>query len=463
MRRIAAMLGRHLFLRVYLYQVLIILALVATTLVFKRMVLEPHAELAQGGMRYLGEWALRESDQPERLQRELGALRERIGLSLAMYSRGGRLIVQDGARPEPELDTETLARLERSGWLELAPHRTAVGLRDPSGSLLAYAIVSLPVGAWPPGGRVPFAVALILVGFALGSVPIARSISRPLSQLSRAASAFGAGDLSSRARLTRSDELGDLSRAFDQMADRIEVLRRSERELLASVSHELRTPLARIRVVLELAAEEFPDAASRYTTEIASDLNELETLLDDIIRAARLDSTAQASRPYPPLSRAPLGVEGFVKSIVRRFTELHPDRPLTHQITCDAELSLLADKMLLKRALENVLENAHKYSLPNRAIEVRAEQASGSSSVSIIVQDDGVGIDAADLPHVFTPFFRGDRSRARKTGGTGLGLTLAQRIVEAHGGTIRLQSQPEHGTIVTISLPLGAAVETPSL
>ena len=451
------MLGRHLFLRLYLYQVLIILALVATTLVLKRTVLEPHEQLAQGGLRYLGEWALRESDQPEHLQRELEALRERIGLSLAMYSREGRLLVEDGARLEPKLDSETLARLERSGWLELATSRMAVGLRDPSGRLLRYTIVSLPVGAWPPGSRVPFAVALILVGFALGSVPIARSISRPLSQLSLAASAFGAGDLTSRAGLTRSDELGDLSRAFDQMADRIEVLRRSERELLASVSHELRTPLARIRVVLELAAEEFPDVAGRYTTEIASDLNELQTLLDDIIRAARLDSTAQASSPYP-LSRAPLGVEGFVKSIVQRFTALHPDRPLTHQITCDAELSLLADKMLLKRALENVLENAHKYSLPNRPIEVRAEQVSGSSSVSITVQDNGVGIDAEDLPHVFTPFFRGDRSRARMTGGTRLGLTLAQRIVEAHGGTIRLQSQPEHGTTVTISLPLGAAV-----
>jgi len=100
-------------------------------------------------------------------------------------------------------------------------------------------------------------------------------------------------------------------------------------------------------------------------------------------------------------------VGSFVKSIVRRFTELHPDRPLTHQITCDAELSLVADKMLLRRALENVLENAHKYSLPNRPIEVRAEQTTGANSVSIIVQDDGVGIDAEDLPHVFTPFSEG--------------------------------------------------------
>ncbi len=456
MRRHLAMLGRHLFLRLYLYQVLIIVALVGTYLVLKQTVFEPQEHLKQGGMLYLGEWALRGSDQPERLQRELDALEERIGLSLAVYSPDGRLLIQSGPRPAPRLDAGTAIRLARSGELELAANITAVGQRDSSGRLRSYAIVSLPPEGWPRGGRASAALALVLVVFALGSVPIARSISKPLSQLTAAASAFGAGDLDSRAGLTRRDELGDLSRAFDQMADRIEVLRRSERELLASVSHELRTPLARIRVVLELAAEEFPHVARRYTTEIASDLNELETLLDDIIRTARLDLTAQTSSPYPPLSRAPLKVGLFVESIVRRFIELHPDRPLTHQLACDAELSLLADKMLLKRALENVLENAHKYSLPNRPIEVRTERESGEPSVSIIVQDDGVGIDAEDLPYVFKPFFRGDRSRARQTGGTGLGLTLAQRIVEAHGGTIRLQSQPEHGTTVTICLPLGA-------
>jgi signal transduction histidine kinase len=317
-------------------------------------------------------------------------------------------------------------------------------------------MVSLPPSALT-SGRAAVALSLVLIAFALGSVLIARSISKPVGQLTQAASAFGAGDLASRARLARRDELGDLSRAFDRMADRIEVLRRSERELLASVSHELRTPLARIRVVLELAAEEVPGVASRYTTEIASDLNELETLLDDIIRAARLDLTGQTSNPYPPLSRAPVVVSTFVESIVRRFSDQHPDRPLRHQISLDPELALVADGMLLKRAVENLLENAHKYSLPGRTIELRAEHAAGATSVSITVQDNGVGIDAADLPHVFTPFFRGDRSRTRQTGGTGLGLTLAQRIVEAHGGTIALRSQPERGTTATISLPLGAA------
>jgi two-component system, OmpR family, sensor kinase len=207
--------------------------------------------------------------------------------------------------------------------------------------------------------------------------------------------------------------------------------------------------------VLELAAEELPEVAQRYTAEIATDLIELETLIDDIIRAVQLESAAQSSNPYPPLTRSPLEVEAFVKSIAQRFTDLHPDRPLTCRISCPAGLSLAADRILLKRALENVLENAHKYSPPGRSIDLLAAHPAGEKAVSITVRDEGVGIDPADLPHVFTPFFRGERSRSRKTGGSGLGLTLAQRIVQAHGGTIRLDSAPDRGTTATLSLPLG--------
>jgi signal transduction histidine kinase len=445
-------LGRHLLLRLYLYQVLIIVVGLVVFQVLKQTVLDSQDELALGGLAFIGDRALRESDQPERLRADLQNLRARIPLSVALYSRNGSLLFEDGAQPEPGLGPEGVARLEHSGELKLTSHAIAVARRDPAGRLQAYALVSIPPQSLV-SRRLSLAVALLLVAFALGSVPIAQSISRAVRRLAQAASALGAGDLSARSGLTRNDELGQLSRAFDQMADRIEVLRRSERELLASVSHELRTPLSRIRVVLELAAEE-PEAARRYTTEIATDLSELETLIDDIIRAAQLDSTVQSSNPYPPLARSPLEVEDFLKSIAQRFVDQHPDRPLTCEISCPAGLSLTADRILLKRAVENLLENAHKYSLPGRSIDLRATQPVGQDAVTITVQDEGVGIDAADLPRVFTPFFRGDRSRARKTGGTGLGLTLAQRIVQAHGGTILLESQPDRGTTVSISLPL---------
>jgi len=454
MKRLLARLGlgRHLLLRLYLYQVLIIVVGLVAFQVLKQTVLDSQDELALGGLAFIGDRALGESDQPERLHAELQNVRARIPLSIALYSRDGSLLFEDGAHPDPRLGPEAVARLEHSGELKLASHAIAVARRDPAGRVQAYALVSIPPQSLV-SRRLSMAVALLLVGFALGSVPIAHSISRPVRRLAQAASALGAGDLSARSGLTRNDELGDLSRAFDQMADRIEVLRRSERELLASVSHELRTPLSRIRVVLELAAEE-PEAARRYTAEIATDLSELETLIDDIIRAAQLDSTVQSSNPYPPLARSPLDVEGFVKSIAQRFVDQHPDRQLTCGISCAVGLSLPADRILLKRAVENLLENAHKYSLPGRSIDLRATQPPSQDAVTITVQDEGVGIDAADLPHVFTPFFRGDRSRARKTGGTGLGLTLAQRIVQAHGGTIRLESEPDRGTTVTISLPL---------
>jgi len=241
------------------------------------------------------------------------------------------------------------------------------------------------------------------------------------------------------------------------MADRIETLRRSERELLASVSHELadsarahpgspracRGGLSRCGTPLHDRDCERPDGArdtpGRHHPRGSS-------------RSDRADQQRLSSAV-----RAPVAVQSFFKSIVRRFTELHPDRPVTHQITCAGDIFLQADKSLLKRAVDNVLENAHKYSLPNRRSKcvpsTPQRQARYRSSCMTMAS---VSMPK-NLPHVFAPFFRGDRSRARQTGGTGLGLTLAQRIVEAHGGTIRVQSQPEQGTTVTITLPVSAS------
>jgi signal transduction histidine kinase len=295
---------------------------------------------------------------------------------------------------------------------------------------------------------------VMLLVFVIGNGPLVRLILSPLEKLALTAKAFGAGDLNARANLDRQDEIGDLGRAFDEMATRVEAFRRAEKELLANVSHELRTPLARIRVVLELAAEKFPEAAQRYTTEIAADLTELEQLIDDIIRTARFDLTnARVGDPYPPLNLGQVPIGAFVESLGQRFAKVHPERTVVFDV--DYELAVAADPMMLKRALGNVLENAHKYSAPSGGIAIRVERDSADSDrVSIAICDNGPGLDPADAALVFTPFFRGQRERKSDAAGIGLGLTLAQRIVEAHGGSIRLRSAPSEGTTVTVTLPL---------
>jgi two-component system, OmpR family, sensor kinase len=235
------------------------------------------------------------------------------------------------------------------------------------------------------------------------------------------------------------------------MAERLTHLLRSQKELLANVSHELRTPLSRIRVALDLANEGDAALARESLADIAEDLSELERLVSDVLTAARLDlATEPTPGATPPLRRELVEAQTLVDKAAARFRSAHPAHRL--EVRVDGTLPLLeADPVLLRRALDNLLDNAGKYSEPQTTVRLLARPL--EHGLQVEVRDEGIGIDANDLPHLFTPFFRSDRSRARKTGGVGLGLALARRIVVAHGGTLTVESQPGQGTTAQVTLP----------
>jgi signal transduction histidine kinase len=280
---------------------------------------------------------------------------------------------------------------------------------------------------------------------------MARSLNRPLRKMATAARAFGGGDFDARVGITRRDELGEVARAFDEMAAQVTELIRTEKELLANVSHELRTPLARIRVALDLAAEGDADVARESLADIAGDLQELEQLINDVLTAARLDLGSESkSAGVLPLKRERVDVHALLEQIAARFRAAHPNRSL-HTDVADDLPDVEGDPVLLRRVVTNLLENAHRYTPdPDAAIDLAAR---ADDAVTIQITDRGIGIAAADLPRVFTPFFRTDRSRTRETGGLGLGLALVKRIVEAHGGSVELRSVPNEGTRAEVSLP----------
>jgi two-component system OmpR family sensor kinase len=451
--------GRGLFFRVYVYQIVIVLMVLGATAILSRRVIEPGKEKARDAVTWISEWSATQMDEPTRLQRELDSMQRRFPIRVTVYRADATVVARTG-QLLPALDANTAARLEHEDSVEVADEAIAVGRRGVDGRLIGYGITSVHLLAAARAERYLSILGIILVVFALGNVPMIRSIARPLVALSSAARAFGGGDMRARANLRRRDEIGDLARAFDDMADAVEASRRAEKELLANVSHELRTPLARMRVVHELAVEKFPAVAQRYMAEIAEDLGELERLIDDIIRTTRLDLVdARGGNASPTLRLGPLRVGEFVEALAKRFGELHPDRPVTVEV--DYEPSIRADGMMLKRAVSNVLDNAHAYSTPGLAISISVAQDIESGTVDIRITDPGPGIAAADLPHVLTPFFRADQSRSRNTGGVGLGLSLTRRIIESHGGTLRIRSSPEVGTTVTMAMPLRA--EAPNL
>jgi signal transduction histidine kinase len=296
--------------------------------------------------------------------------------------------------------------------------------------------------------RIAFVAAVILVVVGVGAFFTARSFAQPLASLTETTRAFGKGNLEARTKSTRQDEIGELSRAFDDMADRLARLIVAERELLANVSHELRTPLARIRVALDIASES--DGKSGISlADIAQDLAELERIVEDVLASARL---AVSSGGALPMRTEPGDVRALLDKSVALFQLAHPERVLETKVP-DTLGRMNADPVLLRRVIDNLLENAHKYTdKPDRPITLQAKVEGERAIIDVI--DRGIGISEEDQKRLFEPFFRVDRSRARSTGGLGLGLLLARRIVEAHGGTLTMASVLNEGTTATVTLPI---------
>ncbi len=327
-------------------------------------------------------------------------------------------------------------------------HVRGILLDGQRGYLIARGVHGTP--SWWLGPIITLVCGMLIL--VIGALVTARWIVRPIDRLTRTAHAFGSGELHARSRLERSDEIGELGHRFDEMADRIERLMVTEKELLANVAHELRTPLSRIGVALDLAGEGDAEAARASLAEIAVDISELELIVDDILTAMRFEIAAgKGPSSQLPLRRTRITPVAVVDAAAQRMRSRHPSRPLGLEVATDLP-EIDADPVLFRRVLDNLLENAHKYT-PEKAAPITLSAARAGAHIVFEVRDPGIGITTEDLPNIFTAFFRTERSRSRETGGVGLGLTLAKRIVEAHGGSIEVESQRGSGTTMRVSVP----------
>jgi signal transduction histidine kinase len=439
-------------LRVAAYGVAILVLASAASFLVGTYAVQPGAEVpSRPSTAWIAWHLLDRAENPAVLRDELDELRARSRIEMSLFEPDGRLIASNASSPPGALSRRELERLS------VQPTRFADGAGevaafDGEGKLIRYARVRYPV-AEASFGVTLLQLGVILVILGLLSFALARSVTRPVERLLGLTRAFGGGDFAARAASTRNDEIGDLAHAFDEMADRITALRRSEKELLANVSHELRTPLARIRLALELVRSGDATRAEGYFGDIEEDLSELEGMLDDIMTTARLDIARGAGGEALPSLRLER-VEGraVIDAARARFAARHPERTLAGSVE-----SLLpavsADPVLLRRVLDNLLDNAVKFSDPNETVELEGSRGSEPDSLVIRVRDRGIGIPDADVSRVFEPFFRSDRSRARATGGVGLGLAVARRIVEAHAGTISVERGAASGTCFRVVVP----------
>ena len=291
------------------------------------------------------------------------------------------------------------------------------------------------------GGAAAGAAGLLLMSLT------SRRMLRSVRALTSAAQRMGAGDLSQRVPEEGRDEIGQLARTFNNMADGLQSAERQRRNVVADVAHELRTPLSNIQGYVEALRDGVlePDAATLGT------VHQQVRYLTDLVEDLRLLADTEAGDFY--LDREP----GSLIDVVRESVEGIRARADAKGVALEANLppgspSVRFDRTRIAQVVGNLLDNAIRHTPTAGSVTVTASVGPAAASVS--VEDTGEGIPAELLPFVFERFYRVDPSRSRATGGAGLGLTIAKQLVEAHGGSIRASSVPGEGTTITFELPL---------
>jgi two-component system, OmpR family, sensor kinase len=278
---------------------------------------------------------------------------------------------------------------------------------------------------------------------------------KPLDAVEETAAAIAAGDLTRRVEHAEPrTEVGRLGLALNSMLGQIEsafkaqaASERKLRRFVADASHELRTPLAGIRAYAELfrrGADRRPDDLARAMEGITRESKRMSVLVDDLLLLARLDEGR-------PLERRPVELDEVVSEAVETAQAVEPGRP----ISLDAEpAAVLGDRERLRQIVDNLLVNVRSHTPEGTPVSVRVARDNGSALVE--VSDEGPGLTAEQADRVFERFYRVDQSRARASGGVGLGLSIVAAVAEAHGGSVAAESEPGHGATFRIMLPLAA-------
>ena len=317
------------------------------------------------------------------------------------------------------------------------------------------------IAKWMFASQHDLVLATILLVFASGIASIAgfflsTALTDRIDLLNLATDQIALGKLDTRVEVSGKDEMADLSHAFNSMADRLESANRKQREiemmrrdLIAWVGHDLRTPLSSIRAILEALADglvDDPDTVRRYLRTAQQDIRSLSHLIDELFDMSQLDTGGLQ------LEITPGSLSDLISDTIESFTELAARQQVSLEGSVLPGLDPVnMDTPRIGRVLSNLVENALRHTPAGGTVTLSAERK--SEEVLIIVRDTGEGIHPEDLDHIFESFYRAEKSRSRATGGTGLGLAIARGIVEAHGGVIQVESQIDHGSTFTITMP----------
>lgn len=399
-------------------------------------------------------------------QRDQQIIRGKLGDYAASYRRGGVRVLAATVRAEQQVAPERLFVRVLDRGVE------AVVLSNPEGwdaSKLEIASAQLPDGTLVQVGKSTEArddllarfratlgvVTLLIVVVALtGGWLATQSALFPIRRLSQAVQRIirtGHTDARVPAEGT-GDAIDDLSSLFNTMLDKIEGLVTAMRGALDNVSHDLRTPLTRLRGTAEMAlaapAGDPAHMVERYREALADCVEESDRVL---VMLDTLMDISEAESGTMPLRREPVPLAEVAARAVDLYRDVADAKGVTIVADTPADVVVVADRTRLEQVAANLIDNAVKYTPPGGRVHVEVKRTVDAAVLR--VRDTGPGIPADELPLIFDRLFRGDTSRTER--GLGLGLSVVKAVVEAHGGTVDVGSEPGRGSVFTVSLPLG--------
>ncbi|AYK06356.1 sensor histidine kinase [Brevibacillus laterosporus] len=296
-------------------------------------------------------------------------------------------------------------------------------------------------------GMVGGALLIVIVGVYYYSVRISRGISHPLLHMKEKANRMRTGDLTARVETdTLHGEIQELGQAVNHLAESLQKQERLRKNLTADIAHELRTPLATIQSYMEAFEDGIWEPTSEKLQICQEQTSQLVLLIKD------LEKLTEAENPMLRLQKEQVNLPAIIAEAQKSIAELWDKKRIRYVPPFTDNIFVHADYRRLLQVFTNLLSNAYKYTPEDGEVSVAIEEQ--QSNIVINVADTGVGIREEELPYVFERFYRGEKSRSRKSGGAGIGLAIVKAIIEAHGGEVRVESKAGKGTTFLVRLPM---------